>query len=893
MHPMRALLTAWSVAIAGSSAVVAETAPVRTAARADSVLQRGRVVHHFDFDERGEGNLEDIPKYWIPVRPDGFPGFAEGGFDFDLGGLAPPSFYLACNGRSAVYHYTGPETRVRPNSEYRIEGYVRPDRLASARACLSAHFLDRQGDPLLGTLVRSRYIGGVDEGRDWRRVELHLPAAPPEAFTVGLMVWVLQEAKWNTAVPRRRHIPKIDVHAGAWFDDITIHALPRVEISTSSPGNVLSPSGPQELRAFVADIEGRGLIGRLFITAADGRVAETHTIPATVGAFLEPIVIPVGHLAPGFYEARLDVHAGETLVASRRLSFVRLAPLRHEESAGGRAFGVVIRPEARTDVDEELALLRQQRVRSVKLPVWTGLAEPASTTITPPSIDRLVQGLVKGGVALTGVFFGPPAAIVHRDGTYPRPLIELLGEPPEVWQDYLAAVVAPHASLLRWWQVGSCAEDTPIDGKNLTRAVTQLREVMGRFISLPMLALPASSRIEPVQKKWPVEQVALSIGGEIQPNWFAPQIERYRDLGYEHVSVYLQPLPAGRYQRIPRLADWARRIITARFEGADTVFVPQPWDIRETAHGKVTEPTEEYIILRTIADTVADARPGQRVPVTPGVECLAFHDHQSTTLALWDAHAPPEGRSYHLQLGPAAEWIDLWGRTTTLDRDEDGRQIVPLSPVPILIRGVERWLIDFRTSLSLRPNHIESGTELARHTIELVHHGTAPISGNLYLEAPRLWEVTPRNRKFSLMPRRTQLLDVDVRYPHNEVAGWRNILAKIRLADDSYYLEVPLPVEIGLEGVEVSGMAVIEGGDLVVQHVVTNHTDSVLHLRGAAQVRGRQRQYRPLSNLQPGSTQRVDYRFAEAQDLAGGKVRVGLREINDGPRTHTLELSIP
>ena len=27
-----------------------------------------RIVHVFDFDERGAGNLEDVPKFWVPMR---------------------------------------------------------------------------------------------------------------------------------------------------------------------------------------------------------------------------------------------------------------------------------------------------------------------------------------------------------------------------------------------------------------------------------------------------------------------------------------------------------------------------------------------------------------------------------------------------------------------------------------------------------------------------------------------------------------------------------------------------------------------------------------------------------------------------------------------------------
>ncbi len=106
-------------------------------------------------------------------------------------------------------------------------------------------------------------------------------------------------------------------------------------------------------------------------------------------------------------------------------------------------------------------------------------------------------------------------------------------------------------------------------------------------------------------------------------------------------------------------------------------------------------------------------------------------------------------------------------------------------------------------------------------------------------------------------------------------------------------MEIPLPIEVGLTALEVSGMAVIEGDGLVVQHTVTNVSDEVLHFRGAAQVPGRQRQYRPFSNLRPGDTQTVEYRFSNGRDLSGAQVRVGLREMNDGARTHALQITVP
>ena len=888
-----ALIRLWPTLLPGLFVGVGGSISAHAQENLKAEPELSRIVHHFDFDERAAGNLEDIPKYWLPFRPPRFPQFTYGGFDFKFGRNAPPSFHLGCNGRSVAYHYTGPETRVRANSAYRIEAFIHPDRLKHARACLSAHFLDRHGYPILDTLVRSRYLGNPSEPTGWSRVELYLPAAPPEAATVALTAWVLQKSTWGSGMSSRRHIPHVDVHAGAWFDDITIHTVPRMNISTAAPGNVFTPDGPQELHIVLADHADIGLEGHLTVTAADGTPVKQRDIPVMTGGLVEASVIPVDHLPPGWYHAQLEVRADEVVIASRRLAFAKLASLHRAGGANARPFGVVVGPHGRSDVDTELALLRHQAARSVKLPVWTGLPEDPPTPAQERATDHLLQELVKDGFALTGVFLGPPSAIVRSDGPHPPPLLELLSGPPEVWREHLAAVAAPYAGMFRWWQIGPDAPAGPVDRKQLNVAVAQLREAMRRFITLPRLALPASDFVQPHPDKLPVEQVAVNLGGETSPAWFPAQLDRFRQLGYDQLSVYVEPLPARSYRRPARLADWARRIIRARFAGADTVFVPQTWHLRETAHGKVTEPAEEYVILRTIAEILADALPGHRIRVAPAVECLAFDHGDSAIVAAWDPYAPPEGRPYAIQLGPADRQIDLRGRSTPLPRDQHGRQIVRLSPTPTLIPRVEPWLIDLRTSVALRPGHIESGTELARHTIELTHQGARPISGSMTLDVPESWEVAPRHLSFNLIPQRPERFDVEINYPHNEVAGSRDIVAQISITGESYYLEVPLAVEVGLKDVEVAGMAVLEGPDLVVQHVVTNRSDSVMHFRGAAQVPGRERQYRPFSNLRPGDTQTTEYRFADARDLAGSRVRVGLREMNDGPRTHTLELLIP
>jgi hypothetical protein len=281
------------------------------------------------------------------------------------------------------------------------------------------------------------------------------------------------------------------------------------------------------------------------------------------------------------------------------------------------------------------------------------------------------------------------------------------------------------------------------------------------------------------------------------------------------------------------------------------------------------------------------------VPLADGVQCLAFHGENTSILALWDPQAPPGGRHCAVQLGQADRQTDLWGRSTPLPRDEQGRQIVHLSSMPVLVPGVERWLIELRTSLALKPAHVESGIELVKHEVEMAYQGDRSVTGQVVLEVPKAWQISPRRFSFSLLPRRSGRQTVEVHYPHNEPAGQKRITAKIALEGVPYYLEVPLATELGLTDLAVWGLAAIEGRDLLLRHVITNRSSTVLSFRGAADVPGRQRQYRPIPNLGPGDTQTIEYRFRNADNLAGRAARLVLRELNDGPRIHNTELQIP
>ena len=860
-----------------------------------------RIVHRFDFDERAAGNLETLPKYWSMLRPRGFPHFAEGSFDYGTGRAAPPSFHLDGKGRSVAYLYAGPETRVRAHSDYRIEGYIRPDGLSHARACLSAHFLDKQGHPLSDTLVRSRYVGGPDAPDGWVAVELYLAAAPAEAYSVGLVAWVLQESGWRTDPPLPWHVPRVDVAGAAWFDDITIYRLPRAEIRCMAPGNVIGPGDAGSIEVLLADHDDAALRGRLSIVDADGATIETRALTVDVAREVRPGAIDVSYLAPGLYRARLEVFSDRTMILERSLTFARLAETTSAATPASRSFGVVLAPAGRPDPDVELALLDRQRAQSAKIPVWGIDVNAPDRRAERHRTHRFLQQLVNRGFILTGVFGAPPAALGRDRIPDERRLVELLNDDPSHWQQYVASVVAPYASAFRWWQLGRDGVAFPPALDTLvTSGLERLREVMTPYLNAPLLTVPLLTGTVAGGSNLAAEQVCVTIGQDVPVSAFPELIRRMKQSGGRRVSVYIEPLDAATYERESRLAHWARRLIAARHAGADTVFVPQTWRVRRTPHGVITEPDETYILMRTLASMIADAEPVPPIELAGGVRAFPFRTGDTAVLAVWDESAGQTGspgRAPHdrhpVQLGRAAVQVDLWGRATELPTDEHGRQVLTLSRMPVLVPGVPAWLLDLRRGLSIAPARIQSGRESEEFTVELAYRGTVPLSGTIFLDGPDGWSFSPRSQGFSVLPQRTERLVFRARIPHSAPAGRKPITARIGLTDGGHQLDIPLTLEVGLADVEVSGLAVLEGNVLHLRHVITNRSDEALSFRVAATVPGRERQYRPVPNLMPGETQAVTYRIPDAAGFVGRNIRLGLYELGDGPRVHTLELTVP
>lgn len=847
-------------------------------AATDTAKVTKRIVHRFDFDERGEGNLEEVPRYWTPLRGDGFPRFARGGFDESIGHTTAPSFHLQSVGRNVAFQYNGPEIPVHLKSEYRLEGFVRMAGMATSRACVSAFFLDQYRQPLLDTTRRTPYIE-QKPGTDWSLFELHLPPAPYSARYLGLALWILQENVWGQE-RSQNELTAVDVAAQAWFDDIIVYRQPRLEMTTKTPGEVIDSNDEPVLWVTLADSLDPHIEADLEIRSADGRLVLQQRI---VGSDQQSVRIDLSPLEPGLYDAAAQVLAEEHAITACSVRFLKLPAL----SAGvsrSRRFGIVLDSNDRVDPKTELALLQKNAASSVKIPVGSKLGEPGERRGSTPEL--YAHMLFDNHFSLTAIIgFGKPGKPESQALSSESLPAELLD-----WETDIQAVAADSAGLFRWWQTGADGEGSlpPATVKSVS---DRLRKVLLEYISLPRLGSPISA-LDGFSNSVPAESVTINVANSVGLTDLFEKITQLRKQSCEEVSVFASPLPDW-FVREARMAEWAKRLIEARFAGADVVFVPQLWHNRQTFAGLVVEPTEEYQVFRTIASVLGESVPGPQIPAQDQVRALSFRTADRWVVAVWDANAPPEGRTISMQLGSATRQVDIWGHSVAISRDSDGRQLVHVSQSPVFIDRVDSWVVELATSFSMEPAVVESATELVHHDIVMDCKSQALRSGTVVIVPPAGIDVLPRDFSFSTCDGKPTRVAMTVQYPHSEPVGTKIFLAKIRLVDPAYDFEVPMRVELQTSDIEVKGQATIQRGSLLLRHTIRNNSNALANFRSIASVPGRQRQYRPVSALAPGETQTVEYRFREGNDLIGRRVSLTLRQLDDGPRQHNLEIVVP
>ncbi len=850
-----------------------------------------RIVAHFDFDEQSLGNDGSVPRAWRPIRTDGFPAYLEGRFDESLGRSAPPSFRLDLDGGSVAYQYEGRDIGVRSNSDYLVVAWVRTQGLETARAYITACFLDRKGQKLAGTELRSSLAGGSADD-DWQALAIGLHDPPENARYIGITLWLTQQEIWDSRPFPPHFIHREDIQATAWFDDVTVFRLPRVSLTTANPGNVFGPAEPVEIRAEVADPDGLVLAASLQIESADGRFRESR--PVDIGAQGQGGTrVVYDRLAVGLYRVELKVETGEVPLAWRTLRLARLPESFSPPVAIGKGFGLILDDAAPGLLAAQRQLLRHLRTEAVKLPVWR--AQQAAVAGLPPDtapLDAYMEAIVDAGADPVGVLVDDPSSAATGNLAAVQSMMDILSEDPLVWKPMIAHLWGRYAGLIHVWQVGRDEDESTAIDYRLGNVIERLAVEMAGIMSGAHLASNHSLRRSadpPKAADHRVVEIPADVPLTDLAGCLEPVIASVRP---GHAWVTLRAHEVAVYPREVRLAELARRMVEARFLGAGVVFASAPWEAEAGILSVRADPTEDYLVIRTVSDVLGGARPVSRMTLGSGAQCLVFDRNGRALAFVWDEYAPPEGREQLLYLGEDAEQIDLWGnRMQMVPAGRHHR--VRIGPLPTFIVNTPTWLLEFRREFTVSPALVEASFESERREIRFRNTFHEPISGLVRLLGPEGWDVRPSKFSFALQPGEEFRQTVAIRFPANAEAEVRALVGDFALdADRRYQIVTPAWFELGLADIDLDTFAYRHGDQAVVRVAMTNRTPSVLNFDAYVIAPGRQRSERLFAYVQSGQSVGKEFVLERAAELSGREIRIGLRE-RTGSRMWNRVLRLP
>ncbi len=917
------------VAHAVLASLVAFAAPARqsaptTTSDASRPAAAGRIVRLFNFEEQTT-NPTPIPRFWTrnqdqDARPrPGFPRYNTIELD-DLQDeplATHGSVRLSTRGGSTSLLLDAGVIPVFKDADYLLGARIRTDNLSAARALLAARFLDEKLKPIPAS---ERYSNPVVSSGRWTQVAIEIPGEYPNAAFIQLELLLLQpeqlaalgviapdghaESLLNDSEHKRPprqdsgiELRRQDLSGAAWFDDVSIVQLPRLELSTQAPTNIIAAPAKPEINLLVRDLTGEALSGKLILLDASGRTVDTRTISVGEGRSRSNWIPAL----PGFgwYRAVLDMSNSAARVGATYLDFAWLPPGR--ASTADRAFGSLndearfwlITQDAPAPLFPHLAQsCRDLRCGGLTVPIWSKDLVLATVPGRAAALRPLMDSFRSERLDLSFSLPLVPEIATDPKAVAPPDSWTLLTNQPAVAKPLLEEFLDDYGQSVQRWQVGSFSSRPVTSRAAFDAGLASIESMFGKLVPGPIIVVPAtledtlspdlggraSSCLEP----------ALYVPSDSLPSAAALAIDAFRNSSEEahaagrRLLVALGAAPDNDMDAIDGANSLAKRAVRAwaastRRESSPSskpkdsirLALVDPWVSKGERHPQLM-PRPELAAWRALVDRLADREFLCEIPLGPAGEGYLFANRKGTDtqrgglLVLWNDSASPEQvrlKSY-LGHGPVSA-CDVFGNVSPLA--DPARSPLPLSSSPIFIEGVDAELLHFISRISIDPPLLSMTSPETQHNVTITNTWSVPINGRLVLTEPgglgrsvrrdRTWRINPRIFPISLAPGETASLPMTVAFGAAEEVGTKPFVFSVELAAGHTYdpFIVSTSMELGLRDLSFSITATPRGDDVVLEATINNQSRAPLTLVMTAFPPEMPRQLIDIGELLPGN----------------------------------------
>ncbi len=902
-------------------------APAREVTRPSAA---GRVVRIFDFEER-QTNPGEVPEHWFRrqdarerPRP-GFPAWNRAELRFtEGGGLAAEgegSVRLPTTGGSTSLVLDKGVVPVFQNADYLLSAKVRTRDLTHARAALAARFLDGSGRPIPASEARSSLVASDDY---WSPVTVELVGSFPEAAYIQLELLLLQPQQQH---PQREAAPTTiwaqDFKGEAWFDEVSVVQLPRIELRTSHETNIIAAPEQPELHVLVRDLTGETLVARMQVIDIEGRTADSAE--RRIGSGFSTYAWKPRLTRFGWYRATMEIAAESgSRVGRTYVDFLWTPGVALQEAGAFSGDAAAVGDRARfgltlTELPPGLLgrvpeIARRTGVGAVTLPAWDRAMLASHAADRAEALRPVIEALI-GDRRQVGISLAPvPEVLTDRLQLDPEDAWALLAGDQREWMPFLAPHLEHFGPRVSHWQIGPAPADRALWREDLQPETHAITRALAKLVPGPVLGVPTG-----LGSLWPHDAPPLPGPRLVQavPPDATPQAvglavrtaERFLASGRGELSLVLEPLLPSRYGVSAGAIETAKRAVefwaacsqdSSRLLPGASISLQEPWAWVTQGRRAQLMPRPEAGVWRGLLDRLAGRRVVGVYPTGPGAVCYILapapgsRASRGGALVAWNESS--QGSTLTGEFGDNLRLIDIFGNTTPVPRPpRDGTSRppvrIPLSGSPVFLEGVDVPLVRFAASFGVEPPHLESSSEQHEREMVLTNPWDVTISGQVTILEPggfesgqkdRTWRISPRSQRFAVAPGKTERIPFKIAFSPVEEVGPKPFVAALELTADRPYgtIEVQRTIEVAVRHISVDVSAAAEGPggeDLGVETLISNTGASPLTLEITAFAEGHPRSKASITGLAPGNqaVRRFSYPGA-AGKLRGQRIVVSV-----------------
>jgi hypothetical protein len=719
-----------------------------------------------------------------------------------------------------------------------------------------------------------------------------------------------------------------DVSGAAWFDEVMIMQLPRVQLKTSAPLNAGADEQPPELIASVRDLTGEDLSISIEVADVDGAVVDVYDTLVGGGAIETRWRPRLPRF--GWYEARMHILSSNGRVGGSEIHFIWIPPYRDrsEELSPGamkdRArFGLIMRSLPPATGEETARMLESIGVGRVTIPLWSDLGESQVPAAFAPFADYLLSKWFDVGFSLGRV---PRELAQQSKVPLDDPWSLLLGD-PAAWMPHLGDIFDRYGQRVHRWQIGSVGDDRSFWRPKGAGDFVALQQILSKLVSSPRICLPTR-----MDREWNLEAVkgrseAGTLIAVVSPETTDLGVSEgvrsfYAQKGPEgepvELAVTLPMFPQEIFGRRTPAAELVKRAVecwaaTSGEEAREpSLSVVEPWAV---SAGSLTQvlPRPELAVWANLLNRLGDRRVLGSFPIAEGVACYMLGPSEGTpadrggALVAWNRSAPESLAVLEGYLGEdPVQVIDVYGnRRPAPDAPVvAGRRTgvrIPLGPEPVFVEGVDVELCRFLSLFRLDNPFLESTNNQHERSLIIENPWPVSISGKVTILEPggfdvvkgqrdRNWRIAPRAIPFAVDPRGSVSEPFAVAFSPTEEQGRKPFVVNVELLADKAYgtLTIRRSLDIGLDTAAMELSYSIRGDrgqDLVVEAAIANTGTEALMMELTCFAPGIPRMKTVVSDLVPGRQSVKRFVFSgNAAKLRGQRIIVSAVTPEGGSR---------